>query len=49
LRTILVLSSHVRLALRTGLFSSGFPTEALYVFLISPCLLYALPISSSLT
>ncbi|PNF19236.1 hypothetical protein B7P43_G08216 [Cryptotermes secundus] len=30
------MSTHVRLGLRSGLFSSGFPTNILYAFLFSP-------------
>jgi hypothetical protein len=30
------LSTHLRLGLRSGLFSSGFPTNILYAFLVSP-------------
>jgi hypothetical protein len=32
----LVLSTHLRLRLPSGLFSSGFPTNILYAFLVSP-------------
>jgi len=31
-----VLSTHLRLGLPSSLFPSGFPTQILYVFLISP-------------
>jgi hypothetical protein len=30
------LSTHVRLGLSSGLFPSGFPTNVLYAFLVSP-------------
>jgi hypothetical protein len=36
LRSILILSTHLRLGLPSGLFRSGFPTNILYVFLFSP-------------
>jgi hypothetical protein len=36
LRTILILFSHLRLCLHSGLFPSGVPTETLYTFLFSP-------------
>jgi hypothetical protein len=48
LRTILLLSSHLRLGLTSGL-SPGFPTKILYAFLGAPCAIHALPVSSSLT
>jgi hypothetical protein len=35
-RSILVLSSHLRLGLLSGLFPSGFSTKTLYAPLISP-------------
>jgi hypothetical protein len=39
----------LRLGLSSGLFPCGFPTNILYAFLLSPFMLNALPISSSLT
>jgi len=35
-RSILLLSSHLRLGLASGLFPSGFPTKTLYTALLSP-------------
>jgi hypothetical protein len=46
LRSILILSTNLRLGLPSGLFPSGFPTNILYAFLFSPFVLHALPISS---
>jgi hypothetical protein len=36
LRSILILSTHLRLGLPSGLFASGFPTNLLYTILVSP-------------
>jgi hypothetical protein len=36
LRSILKLSSHLRLGLPSGLFHSGIPTKILYIFLLAP-------------
>jgi hypothetical protein len=36
LRSILILSTHLRLGLPSGLFHSGFPTNILYAFRFSP-------------
>jgi hypothetical protein len=38
-----------RLALPSGIFPSGFPTNILYAILFAPFVLYALPISYFLT
>jgi hypothetical protein len=40
-RSILILSSHLRLGLPIGLFPSGFPTETLYTPVPSPSTLHA--------
>jgi hypothetical protein len=42
-------STHLRLGLPSGLFSSGFPTNILYAFLFSPFVLHISPIASCLT
>jgi hypothetical protein len=47
LRSILILSTHLRLGLPNGLLPYGFPNNILYAFLFSPSVLHALPISSS--
>jgi hypothetical protein len=49
LRSILILSTHLRLDLPSSLFPYGFTTNILYAFLFSPFVPHALPISSSLT
>jgi hypothetical protein len=49
LRSILILSTHLRLGLPSGLFPSGFPSNILYAFASSLFVPHALPISSSLT
>jgi hypothetical protein len=36
LRSILILSTHVRLGLSSGLFHTGFPTNILYAFFVAP-------------
>jgi hypothetical protein len=36
LRSILILSTHLQLSLRSGLFPSVFPTNSLHAFLFSP-------------
>jgi hypothetical protein len=41
LRSILILSTHLRLGLPSSLFPSGFPTNILYVFLFPPFVLHA--------
>jgi hypothetical protein len=40
---------HLRLDLPNGLLTFAFPTKNLYAFILSPCVLHALPISPSLT
>jgi hypothetical protein len=49
LRSLLILYSHLRLGLPTGLFHSGFPTKILYVLLFFPYMLHDPPLSSSLS
>jgi hypothetical protein len=49
LRSILILSTHIRVDLPSGLFHSGFTTNILYAFLFTPFVLHAMSISSSLT
>jgi hypothetical protein len=48
IRFILILSTHLRLGLPSGLFPPGFSTSILYAFLFSPLVLHTLLISSSL-
>jgi predicted Zn-dependent peptidase len=40
-RFILILSSHLRLSLATGLLHLGFPNKTLYAPLLAPCVLHA--------
>jgi hypothetical protein len=49
LRSILILSSHIRLCLSSGLLPSDCPTKILYVFHSTSIVLHALPISFSLS
>jgi hypothetical protein len=49
LRSNLILSTHIRLGLPSGLFHFAFPTNILHAFLFSPFVLHALLISSFLT
>jgi hypothetical protein len=46
LRSILLLFTHLRLRLPSGLFPSGFPTKIPYAFLFAPCVLHALLLPS---
>jgi hypothetical protein len=48
-RSILILSTHLRLSVSSGLFPYGFPTNILYAYLLSSFVLLALSTSSSLT
>jgi hypothetical protein len=48
-RSVLILSTHLHLGLRSGLFPSGFPVNILHALIFSPFALHALPILSSLT
>jgi hypothetical protein len=49
LGSILILSTHLRLGLPSGLFTSGFPNNILCAVLFSPFVLHALSISSKNT
>jgi hypothetical protein len=44
-RSVLILSSHLRLDLSSGLFPSGFSTKTLYTPILYPYMLHALPFS----
>jgi hypothetical protein len=46
LRCILILSTHLRLGLPSGLFPSGYPANILYAFLFAPLVLHVPPILS---
>ena len=46
-RSVLILSTHQRLGLPSGLFPSGFPTKTLYTALSSPILTYSMVLSPS--
>jgi hypothetical protein len=46
LRSILILSSHLRQGLSSGLFASGSPTNTLHAFIFSICVLHGMSISS---
>ena len=48
-RSILILSSHIRIGLPSCLLPSGFPTKTLYAPLLTPYVLHVLPISVFLT
>jgi hypothetical protein len=49
LRSILIVSTHLRFGFPSGLLPYGFATNILYAFLFSPFVLNVLPITSSLT
>jgi hypothetical protein len=49
IRSILILSTHLRLGLPSGLYPSSFPTNILYAFRFAPLVLHAPPISSPVT
>jgi hypothetical protein len=48
LKSVLILACHIRLGISCGLFLQVVLTRILYAFLTSPCVLHALPASSSL-
>jgi hypothetical protein len=48
LKSILILSTHLRLGLPSGLFPSGFPANIPYAFLLPPFVLHVLPIIQQL-